>query len=52
MEQHIDLEDAELLGGGTFQYANPADFDGITGANIAKLCRICNYNMEYKRNAG
>ena len=23
-------------GGGTFQYNNPADFDGITGANIAK----------------
>ena len=22
--------------GGTFQFANPADFDGITGANIAK----------------
>ena len=23
-------------GGGTFQYNNPADFDGITGSNIAK----------------
>ena len=23
-------------GGGTFQYNNPADFDGITGANVAK----------------
>ena len=23
-------------GGGTFQYNNPADFDGITGTNIAK----------------
>ena len=38
MEQHIDLEEHPLVtgGGGTFQYNNPADFDGITGANIAK----------------
>ena len=27
---------AVTVAGGTFQFANPADFDGITGANIAK----------------
>ena len=27
---------ANTVSGGTFQFANPADFDGITGANIAK----------------
>ena len=27
---------ATTAAGGTFQFANPADFDGITGANIAK----------------
>ena len=27
---------ATTVAGGTFQYNNPADFDGITGANIAK----------------
>jgi hypothetical protein len=27
---------AITVGGGTFQFANPADFDGITGANVAK----------------
>ena len=27
---------ANTVAGGTFQFTNPADFDGITGANIAK----------------
>ena len=36
MEQHTDLEELTTSAGSSFAYANPADFDGITGANIAK----------------
>ena len=38
-------------GGGTFQYNNPADFDGITGANIAKAAGYAITTGQYKDGA-
>ena len=38
-------------GGGTFQYNNPADFDGITGANIAKAAGYAITTGQYKNDA-
>ena len=38
-------------GGGTFQYNNPADFDGITGANIAKAAGYTITTGQYKNDA-
>ena len=38
-------------GGGTFQYNNPADFDGITGANIAKAAGYAITTGQYKNGA-
>jgi len=37
--------------GGTFQFANPADFDGITGANIAKAAGYTITTGQYKNDA-
>ena len=37
--------------GGTFQFANPADFDGITGANIAKAAGYAITTGQYKNDA-
>ena len=34
--QVYDSNSAVTAAGGTFQFANPADFDGISGSNIAK----------------
>ena len=42
---------ATTAAGGTFQFANPADFDGITGANIAKAAGYAITTGQYKNGA-
>ena len=42
---------AVTVAGGTFQFANPADFDGITGANIAKAAGYAITTGVYKDGA-
>ena len=52
MEQHIDLEDHQLfLRVVRFTYANPQNFDGITGANIAKSAGYAITTGLYKNDA-
>tara|TARA_R100001079_G_scaffold4389_1_gene2791 strand:+ start:78 stop:668 length:591 start_codon:yes stop_codon:yes gene_type:complete len=42
---------ATTVSGGTFQFANPSDFDGITGANIAKAAGYAITTGVYKDGA-